>query len=131
MRCTQAFALPAAVLAIVLLGAVAAPAAQPERAAAENETADDRVPDEALGPVTVRDFKAMAIRPVRLKARHSPVYFRSPLAAPTACDRDVDANVPLACGAAMADWLMFTFRALGFPVEMALAPPWQTRPLGR
>ena len=55
----------------------------------------------------------------------------SPLAEPTASDRDVDRNAGLACGVAVADWMIFTFRTLGFPVEMALAPPWQSRPLGQ
>jgi len=93
--------------------------------------AEDRAAEERLGPIRVRSFRPMHTGPVRLRERHGPVYFRSLLAEPTASDRDVDRCPPLACGAAVADWLMFTFRALGFPVEMALAPPWQTERLGR
>ncbi|MFO8013559.1 MAG: hypothetical protein R6X20_09670 [Phycisphaerae bacterium] len=99
--------------------------------AAEAMGAEDSEAEERLGPVHVRSFRPMQTSPVRLRERHGPVYFRSILAEPTASDRDVDRCVPLAAGAAVADWMMFTFRALGFPVEMAIAPPWQTERLGR
>jgi hypothetical protein len=123
-------ALWAVMLVVPLLAAPATAAdaedpAPPEPATVKAEAA------ERLGPIRVRPFKPMRTSPVRLRERHGPVYFRSLLAEPTASDRDVDRCVPLACGAAVADWLMFTFRALGFPVEMAIAPPWQTEPLGR
>jgi len=129
---------PAFVMGMVLaLGAASAAAAGDAQGppAAKDEPVQPAGPrevaSESPGPVYVRSFRPMHIHPVRLRERHGPVYFRSPLAEPTASDRDVDRCAPLACGAAVADWMMFTFRALGFPVEMALAPPWQVRPLGR
>ncbi len=118
------------VLAVWAMGAEAAPATGSEKKAA-SAGSEVRVAEERLGPVHVRPFKPMRTQPIRLRERHTPVYFRSPFAEPAASDRDVDRCVPLACGAAVADWMMFTFRALGFPVEMAVAPPWQTQPLGR
>jgi len=108
----------------------AADADAPERTAAQ--AAEDRdAPTKPLGPIYVRSFRPMRTSPVRLRERHGPVYFRSPLAEPMASDRDVDRNVPLACGVAVADWMIFTFRTLGFPVEMGLRPPWQSQRLGR
>jgi len=127
------------VLALVAASAVAeepgsadGPAAGDAPGPTEAKAAEEHIaPAETLGPVYVRPFRPMHVSAVRLRGRHGPVYFRSPLAEPAASDRDVDRCVPLACGAAVADWMMFTFRALGFPVEMALAPPWQSEPLGR
>ncbi len=111
------------------LPAAGAGAAQPAPAGSKGTVS--QVSGQRLGPVTVRPFKPMTIRTVRLRERHGPVYFRSPLAEPTASDRDVDANVPLACGVTVADWMMLVFRALGFPVEMAVRPPWQSERPGR
>jgi len=82
-----------------------------------------------LGPVYVRPFEPMTVTLIRLKESHTPVYFRSPLAAPSPTDASVDRCLPLAAGAALADWLMFTGRALAFPVEMVLCPPWTKFPL--
>jgi hypothetical protein len=117
-------------LVVPLLAALAAAADAEDPAPPEPATVKAEA-EERLGPIRVRPFKPMRTSPVRLRERHGPVYFRSLLAEPTASDRDVDRCVPLAAGAAVADWLMFTFRALGFPVEMAIAPPWQTERLGR
>ena len=115
----------------IVIGAALVLAA-PAMAAEEGSTqAASQADGERLGPVTVRSFKPMQTSPIRLRGRHTPVYFRSPFAEPAASDRDVDGCVPLACGAAVADWAIFAARVLGFPVEMAIAPPWQTERLGR
>ena len=82
-----------------------------------------------LGPVYVRPFEPMTVTLLGLKEFHTPVYFRSPLAEPSPADASVDRCLPLAAGAAVADWLMFTGRALAFPVEMILRPPWTKFPL--
>jgi len=124
-RATCSIVASAVAVGAALVLAVSAMGAESVPAAGEREGHD------RLGPIHVRSFRPMHTSPVRLCERHGPVYFRSLLAEPAASDRDVDRNVGLACGAAVADWLMFTFRALGFPVEMAIAPPWRTEPLGR
>ncbi len=98
-------------------------------AAAMAQTAP--APAAAVGPVYVRPFKPMHVTAARLRQVHTPVYFRSPLAEPSPSDRSVDACLPLAVGAAFADWTLLTVRVLGFPVEMAVCPPWTTRPLAR
>ena len=130
----------AAVLAVGFLVPFAwaqdeAPAA-PEAAA--GEAADSAAPvaekaaesiEAPLGPVYVRPFEPMTVTLIRLKESHTPVYFRSPLAAPSPTDASVDRCLPLAAGAALADWLMFTGRALAFPIEMILCPPWTKFPL--
>jgi hypothetical protein len=112
-----------------------APAA-PEAAA--TEVADRPAPavenapeslEAPLGPVYVRPFEPMTVTLIRLKEFHTPVYFRSPLATPSPTDASVDRCLPLAAGAALADWLMFTGRALAFPIEMILCPPWTKFPL--
>jgi len=124
----------AVVLAVVVAGWLAMPAAGADAAQAP-PTGQGRAVNAASrgrpGPVTVRSFKPMGIRTVRLRERHGPVYFRSPLAEPTASDRNVDASVPLACGATLMDWTVMVVRVLGFPVEMAVRPPWQSEPLRR
>ena len=124
-----------------LLLAAAAGAAQaapaPAAAAAAREADSGATPEAAgraaaaVGPVYVRPFKPMQVTAVRLRQVHTPVYFRSPLAEPSPSDRSVDACLPLAVGAAFADWTLFTVRVLGFPVEMAVCPPWKTSPLAR
>ena len=133
------------VMVVVLLAASSAPAARPAEtgeaapAADTEQTATGMAGADGegggaevhLGPVYVRSFKPMRTRPIRLRERHTPVYFRSPLAEPAASDRDVDRCLPLAAGAAVADWAVFAARVVGFPVEMAIAPPWQTQPLRR
>jgi hypothetical protein len=123
----------ALVLTVSAMGGEAAPAADAEQRATERAEAcaEGRAAEEHLGPVYVRSFKPMRTSPIRLWERHGPVYFRSPFAEPTASDRDVDRCIPLAAGAAVADWAIFAARVLGFPVELAIAPPWQTEPLGR
>jgi len=113
-----------------------APATAPEAAA---EEANDRPAPAAssaaesleapLGPVYVRPFEPMTVTLLGLKESGAPVYFRSPLAEPSPNDASVDRCLPLAAGAALADWLMFTGRALAFPVEMILCPPWTKFPL--
>ena len=131
MRRQRVFELLVAGLAVALVASGSARAAEPRDVGPALAADGERASADNLGPVYVRAFGPMAIRPVQLDERCGPVYFRSPFAEPAACDRDVDGNVPLACGAAMADWLMFTFRVLGFPVEMAIALPWRCEPLGR
>jgi len=131
VRRQRVFELLVAGLAVALVATGSARAAEPRGAGSAQAAGAERASADNLGPVCVRAFGPMVIRPVRLNERCGPVYFRSPFAEPAASDRDVDGNVPLACGAAMADWLMFTFRVLGFPVEMAIALPWRCEPLGR
>ena len=130
----------AAVLAVGFLVPFAwaqdeAPAA-PE-AAAEEATDRPALPAEnaaesleaPFGPVYVRPFEPMTVTLLGLKESGAPVYFRSPLATPSPKDASVDRCPPLAAGAALADWLMFTGRVLAFPVEMVLCPPWTKFPL--
>jgi len=114
----------------------AADAIAPEAAA--TEAADRPAPpvedapesiEAPLGPVYVRPFEPMTVTLLGLKESHTPVYFRSPLATPSPKDASVDRCLPLAAGAAVADWLMFTGRALAFPIEMILCPPWTKFPL--
>ena len=94
--------------------------------AAENAAESLEAP---FGPVYVRPFEPMTVTLLGLKESHTPVYFRSPLATPSPKDASVDRCPPLAAGAALADWLMFTGRVLVFPVEMILCPPWTKFPL--
>jgi len=123
----------AAALAVVAC-AQEAPA-PPETAAADvvassaPEAAPPAPGDEALEFAGVRPFEPMTLVVFRPGGSCPPVYFRSPLAEPSGSDAAVDRCVPLAAGAAVADWMMFTVRVLAFPIEMVLAPPWQTRPL--
>lgn len=130
----------AAVLAVGFLvpfaGAQAEAPAVPETAAEEATDRPAPAAEDApesleapLGPVYVRPFEPMTVTLLGLKESHAPVYFRSPLATPSPTDASVDRCVPLAAGAAVADWLMFTGRALAFPIEMILCPPWTKFPL--
>lgn len=130
----------AAVLAVGFLvpfaGAQAEAPAAPETAAEEATDRPAPAAEDApesleapLGPVYVRPFEPMTVTLLGLKESHAPVYFRSPLATPSPTDASVDRCVPLAAGAAVADWLMFTGRALAFPIEMILCPPWTKFPL--
>jgi len=110
----------------------AAPSAAAEKATDRPETENAGAPESLeapLGPVYVRPFEPMTVTLLGLKESGAPVYFRSPLAEPSPADASVDRCVPLAAGAALADWLMFTGRALAFPVEMVLCPPWTKFPL--
>ena len=134
----DALARMVAICGTLLLAAAAAMAqAAPAPAAAAAREADSGATPEAagraaaVGPVYVRPFKPMQVTAARLRQVHTPVYFRSPLAEPSPADRSVDACLPLAVGAAFADWTLLTVRVLGFPVEMAVCPPWKTRPLAR
>jgi len=114
--------------------AAAAPSDEAGAVSATTEAAEAKAGPAQVapaGPVRARGFAPMTIRAARLEEKHTPVYFRSPLAEPGPGDRRVDRNVPLASGAAVADWFMFACRALGFPVEMALRPPWQMEWPGR
>jgi len=106
-------------------GAAAEAAVRPAPAS-ENATES---PEPPLGPVYVRPFEPMTVTLLGLKESCTPVYFRSPLAEPSPNDASVDRCLPLAAGAAVADWLTFTGRALAFPVEMILCPPWTKIPL--
>ena len=117
----------AAVLAVGFLVPFAwAQAEAPAAPAAENAPESLEAP---FGPVYVRPFEPMTVTLLGLKESHTPVYFRSPLATPSPTDASVDRCLPLAAGAAVADWLMFTGRALAFPIEMILCPPWTKFPL--
>ena len=110
----------------------AAPEAAAEEAADRPAPAAENVPESLeapFGPVYVRPFEPMTVTLLGLKESHTPVYFRSPLATPSPTDASVDRCLPLAAGAAVADWLMFTGRVLAFPVEMVLCPPWTKFPL--
>jgi hypothetical protein len=106
--------------------AAAEEAADRPAPAAENAAESIEAP---LGPVYVRPFEPMTVTLLGLKESGAPVYFRSPLATPSPTDASVDRCLPLAAGAAVADWLMFTGRVLAFPVEMILCPPWTKVPL--
>jgi len=109
-----------------------APSAAAEEAADRPAPAAENVPESLeapFGPVYVRPFDPMTVTLLGLKESHTPVYFRSPLATPSPKDASVDRCPPLAAGAALADWLMFTGRVLAFPVEMVLCPPWTKFPL--
>jgi len=123
---------------VLVAGLAVAARAQEETAPAEAaEPAVTEAPaeapaaaaEESLGPVRVRPFEPMTLVVFRPGGSCPPVYLRSPLAEPSPNDEAVDRCVPLAAGAAVADWMMFTIRALAFPVEMTIAPPWQMRPL--
>ena len=114
---------------VVAVGFLARCAWAGEEAAAPAEPVGAESQDASLGPVYVRPFAPMTATRIRLKESHTPVYFRSPLAEPSPADASVDRCLPLAAGAALADWLMFTGRALAFPVEMVLCPPWTKVPL--
>ena len=134
----NALARMVAICGTLLLAAAGAAPAAPAPAAAAARAADSGAKPEAagraaaaVGPVYVRPFKPMQVTAARLRQVHTPVYFRSPLAEPSPADRSVDACLPLAVGAAFADWTLLTVRVLGFPVEMAVCPPWKTRPLAR
>ena len=118
----------ACVLAAALAVGFLAPFAwaQDEAPAASNAPESIEAP---LGPVYVRPFEPMTVTLLGLKESHAPIYFRSPLATPSPKDESVDRCLPLAAGAAVADWLMFTGRALAFPIEMILCPPWTKFPL--
>lgn len=112
--------------------APAAPEAAAEEATDRPAPAAEDAPESLeapLGPVYVRPFEPMTVTLLGLKESGAPVYFRSPLATPSPTDASVDRCVPLAVGAAVADWLMFTGRALAFPIEMILCPPWTKFPL--
>jgi len=130
----------AAALAVGFLAPFARAQAESPRVpeAAAEEAADRPAPpaenaaesiEAPLGPVYVRPFEPMTVTLLGLKEFHTPVYFRSPLATPSPTDASVDRCLPLAAGAAVADWLMFTGRALAFPIEMILCPPWTKVPL--
>ena len=130
----------AAALAVGFLAPFAGAQAEAPRApeAAAEEAAERPAPpaenapeslEAPLGPVYVRPFEPMTVTLLGLKETGAPVYFRSPLAEPSPTDASVDRCPPLAAGAALADWLMFTGRALAFPVEMVLCPPWTKVPL--
>jgi len=136
----DALARMVAICGTLLLAAAAAmaqAAPAPAAAVAAREADSGAKPEAAgraaaaVGPVYVRPFKPMQVTAARLRQVHTPVYFRSPLAEPSPSDRSVDACLPLAVGAAFADWTLLTVRVLGFPVEMAVCPPWKTRPLAR
>ncbi|MCX5648410.1 MAG: hypothetical protein NTX40_04845 [Planctomycetota bacterium] len=112
--------------------APAAPEAAATEAADRPAPAAENAPESLeapLGPVYVRPFEPMTVTLLGLKESHAPIYFRSPLATPSPTDASVDRCLPLAAGAALADWLMFTGRALAFPIEMILCPPWTKFPL--
>jgi len=112
--------------------APAAPEAAAEEATDRPAPAAEDAPESLeapFGPVYVRPFEPMTVTLLGLKESHTPVYFRSPLATPSPKDAFVDRCLPLAAGAAVADWLMFTGRALAFPIEMILCPPWTKFPL--
>ncbi len=116
----------------VLVAAMAGAAWAQQESVPSEDAAEAAAPveaGEALEPAGVRSFEPMTLVVFRPGGLCPPVYFRSPLAEPSPTDAAVDRCVPLAAGAAVADWMMFTVRALAFPIEMVLAPPWQTRPL--